>query len=242
MENIKEKIQKLLNLATSDNEYEASMALAKATELMNKWNLDKETVLGQKIEKIDIEMPFYKWTTENQKLVAILSKLCDGYCLYATGNKKFGHFAKIVLSGRPRDLENFRYLFDFLDKKLRKESEKYKLSIRVSGINNKDNKNSMETKSFRIGFLRKIEEKLEVSKKEFFTTNKSLVVINSEAKRKEAEEYLLSIVGKVKEQKRSVTIIDKHMEAGKKVAEEIDLNVAISGQKKVYKLENKSQN
>lgn len=242
MENIKEKIQKLLNLATSDNEYEASMALAKATELMNKWNLDKETVLGQKIEKIDIEMPFYKWTTENQKLVAILSKLCDGYCLYATGNKKFGHFAKIVLSGRPRDLENFRYLFDFLDKKLRKESEKYKLSIRVSGINNKDNKNSMETKSFRIGFLRKIEEKLEASKKEFFTTNKSLVVINSEAKRKEAEEYLLSIVGKVKEQKRSVTIIDKHMEAGKKVAEEIDLNVAINGQKKVYKLENKSQN
>ena len=242
MENIKEKIQKLLNLATSDNEHEAALALAKATELMNKWNLDRETVLGQKIEKIDIEMPFYKWTTENQKLVAILSKLCDGYCLYATGNKKFGHFAKIVLSGRPRDLENFRYLFDFLDKKLRKESEKYKLSIRVSGINNKDNKNSMETKSFRIGFLRKIEEKLEVSKKEFFTTNKSLVVINSEAKRKEAEEYLLSIVGKVKEQKRSVTIIDKHMEAGKKVAEEIDLNVAISGQKKVYKLENKSQN
>ena len=239
MENIKEKIQKLLNLATSDNEYEASMALAKATELMNKWNLDKETVLGQKIEKIDIEMPFYKWTTENQKLVAILSKLCDGYCLYATGNKKFGHFAKIVLSGRPRDLENFRYLFDFLDKKLRKESEKYKLSIRVSGINNKDNKNSMETKSFRIGFLRKIEEKLEVSKKEFFTTNKSLVVINSEAKRKEAEEYLLSIVGKVKEQKRSVTIIDKHMEAGKKVAEEIDLNMAIRGQKKVYMLEDK---
>lgn len=239
MENIKEKIQKLLNLATSDNEHEASIALAKATELMNKWNLDKEAVLGQKIERVDIEMPFYKWTTENQKLVAILSKLCDGYCLYATGNKKFGNFAKIVLSGRPRDLENFRYLFDFLDKKLRKESEKYKLSIRVPGINNKDNKNSIETKSFRIGFLRKIEEKLEVSKKEFFTTNKSLVVIDSEAKRKEAEEYLLSIVGKVKEQKTSLTIIDTHMEAGKKVAEEIDLNMAIRGQKKVYMLEDK---
>ena len=46
MENIKEKIQKLLNLATSDNEHEAALALAKATELMNKWNLDKETVLS----------------------------------------------------------------------------------------------------------------------------------------------------------------------------------------------------
>ena len=44
MENIKEKIQKLLNLATSDNEYEAALALTKATELMNKWNLDQATV------------------------------------------------------------------------------------------------------------------------------------------------------------------------------------------------------
>ena len=39
MEDKKEKIQKLLNLATSDNEHEAALANAKATELMNKWNL-----------------------------------------------------------------------------------------------------------------------------------------------------------------------------------------------------------
>lgn len=239
MENIKEKIQKLLNLATSDNEHEAALALAKAMELMNKWNLDRETVLGQKIEKIDIELPFYKWTSENQVLVDILSKLCDGYCLFRNGKKKLNRFARIVLSGRPRDLENFRYLFDYLNNKLRKESEKYKLSIRIPGVNNKDNKNSKKIKSFRIGFLEKIKEKLENSKREFFTTNKALVVINSEAKRKEAEEFLLAITGNVKTQTRNIIVYDKHMEAGKKVAEEVDLNVAISGQKKVHKLENK---
>ena len=69
MENIKEKIQKLLNLATSDNEHEAALALAKATELMNKWNLDQATVQGTKIETTEIYMPFYKWTSENQVLV-----------------------------------------------------------------------------------------------------------------------------------------------------------------------------
>ena len=126
MENIKEKIQKLLNLATSDNEYEAALALAKATELMNKWNLDQATVQGTKIETTEIYMPFYKWTSENQVLVNLLAKLCDGFCLFGSGNKQQDRFAKILISGRPRDLENFRYLYDFINTKMWKESEKYK--------------------------------------------------------------------------------------------------------------------
>ena len=238
MENIKEKIQKLLNLATSDNEHEASAALAKATELMNKWNLDRETVLGQKLERIDIKMPFYKWTDENVALVSILSKLCDGFCLYKSGNKKFDRPAEVCLSGRPRDVENFGYLFEFLNTKLRKESQKYKLSIRNSGSGKKNN---VATKSFRIGFLEKIEEKLNKSKKQFFTDNKALIVIDSDVKRKEAEDYLKDLLsGKITNMpQRTIVAIDEHIVAGKKVAEEIDLNVAISGQKKIYKLENK---
>ena len=160
MENIKEKIQKLLNLATSDNEHEAALALAKATELMNKWNLDQATVQGTKIETTEIYMPFYKWTSENQVLVNLLAKLCDGFCLFGSGNKQQDRFAKILISGRPRDLENFRYLYDFINTKMWKESKKYKLKIR----NSNQGKNNLEVKSFRIGFLRKIEEKLFKSK------------------------------------------------------------------------------
>lgn len=238
MDSIKDKIQKLLNLATSDNEHEAALALAKATELMNKWNLDRETVLGQKIERIDIKMPFYKWTDENTLLIDILSKLCDGFCLYKSGSKKFERVAEVCISGRPRDMENFGYLFDFLNTKLRKESNKYKLSIRKSGSGNKNND---ATKSFRIGFLNKIEEKLITSKKQFFADNKSLVVVDSEVKRKEAEDFLKDLL---KDQikiapEKSISIINSHLEAGKRVAEEIDLNVAVSGQKKVHRLESK---
>ena len=232
MENIKEKIQKLLNLATSDNEYEAALALTKATELMNKWNLDQATVQGTKIETTEIYMPFYKWTSENQVLVNLLAKLCDGFCLFGSGNKQQDRFAKILISGRPRDLENFRYLYDFINTKMWKESEKYKLKIR----NSNQGKNNLEVKSFRIGFLRKIEEKLIASKHEFFTVNKALVSIDSETKRKEAEDFLRGSIKKIKEQVQRISTIDKHLEAGKNIAEDIDLNVAVNSGKKIQKI------
>ena len=232
MENIKEKIQKLLNLATSDNEHEAALALAKATELMNKWNLDQATVQGTKIETTEIYMPFYKWTSENQVLVNLLAKLCDGFCLFGSGNKQQDRFAKILISGRPRDLENFRYLYDFINTKMWKESEKYKLKIR----NSNQGKNNLEVKSFRIGFLRKIEEKLIASKHEFFTVNKALVSIDSETKRKEAEDFLRGSIKKIKEQVQRISTINKHLEAGKNVAEDIDLNVAVNGGKGISKI------
>ena len=232
MENIKDKIQKLLNLATSDNEHEAALALAKATELMNKWNLDRETVLGQKLERRDIQMSFYKWTDENVTLVSILSKLCDGFCLFGSGNKQQDRFAKILISGRPRDLENFRYLYDFINTKMWKESEKYKLKIR----NSNQGKNNLEVKSFRIGFLRKIEEKLFKSKNDFFSVNKSLVSIDSETKRKEAKEFLMNSRENVKTVISTTRVVDIHLEAGKEIAESVDLNVAINGGKGISKI------
>ena len=232
MENIKDKIQKLLNLATSDNEHEATLALTKATELMNKWNLDQATVQGTKIETTEIYMPFYKWTSENQVLVNLLAKLCDGFCLFGSGNKQQDRFAKILISGRPRDLENFRYLYDFINTKMWKESEKYKLKIR----NSNQGKNNLEVKSFRIGFLRKIEEKLIASKHEFFTVNKALVSIDSETKRKEAEDFLRGSIKKIKEQVQRISTINKHLEAGKNIAEDIDLNVAVNSGKKIQKI------
>ena len=232
MEDKKEKIQKLLNLATSDNEHEAALALAKATELMNKWNLDKGSVLGTNIEKVERELPFYKWTSENQVLVNLLTRLCDGFCLYVNGNKKANKFAKILISGRPRDLENFGYLYDFINTKLWSESQKYKLKIRKSG----QDKNTTELKSFRIGFLKKIEEKLIASKHEFFTVNKALVSIDSETKRKEAEEFLMNSREDVKTVTSTIRIADRHLEAGKEIAESVDLNVAINGGKGISKI------
>ena len=76
-EKIKEKIEKLLNLSMSDNEHEAALALAKATELMNKWNLDQATVQGTKIETTEIYMPFYKWAFRGTENFVILRDVPD---------------------------------------------------------------------------------------------------------------------------------------------------------------------
>lgn len=45
----KDKIKKLLELSMSDNENEANIALKQAMSLMNKHNLTKEEVYGQKM-------------------------------------------------------------------------------------------------------------------------------------------------------------------------------------------------
>ena len=91
-------------------------------------------------------------------------------------------------------------------------------------------------KSFRIGFLKKIEEKLIASKHEFFTVNKALVSIDSETKRKEAEDFLRGSIKKIKEQVQRISTINKHLEAGINIAEDIDLNVAVNSGKKIQKI------
>ena len=235
MENIKEKIQKLLNLATSDNEHEAALALSKATDLMNKWNLDVATVTGQKTELRVYEFDFALWTVELKTLAYDLNLIADTHHVYQNGSKKYNWPAKIHLSGKPRDIENFIYLFEFIRRKVEKESQKYKLSIRKSGSGNRNN---IATQSFRIGFLERICEKLKGSKQNFFSDNKSLISIDSEVKRQEAKDWLLKCFEgeKIKDTSSTITISDRHIDAGKEVADTVDLNVAMNSGKGVSKI------
>ena len=233
MENIKEKIQKLLNLATSDNEHEAAVALSKATELMNKWNLDIAEVTGQKVKLEVFEFSFIRWTDEYRDLAVQLLTISSLYAVFQAGSKKRNSFAKIHISGRPRDIENFVYLFEFIRTKVEKESQKYKLSIRKSGSGER---NHLETKSFRIGFIDQLCEKLRKSKSEFFSSNNSLVCIDDEVKIQEAKDHLYDFFKNDKihvRDERVVKVLDQHLVAGKDVANEIDLNVAVNGKSQV---------
>ena len=84
--------------------------------------------------------------------------------------------------------------------------------------------------------MKKIEEKLIASKHEFFTVNKALVSIDSETKRKEAEEFLMNSRENIKIVASTIRIADRHLEAGKEIAESVDLNVAINGGKGISKI------
>jgi hypothetical protein len=78
------RIQKLLNLADSPNENEASVAAAKAQELMDEWNLttaEVERNSGQdgKREDARVRGGFYKWQRQLWRSVAELH-----FCMYWT--------------------------------------------------------------------------------------------------------------------------------------------------------------
>lgn len=239
MENIKEKIQKLLNLSESDNEHEAASALAKAMELMNKWNLDLAMVTGQKVELQEYNFPFTRWTGELQELAVRVLSLSDCSAVYRHGRKEINTTARMYISGRPRDIQNFIYLFEFIRDRLKKESQKFKLSIRNSGSNTRNN---LETKSFRFGFIETICAKLKNSRQMFFTENKALISIDSEVKLKEARDHLYQQmeenIDKRNKPNKTVYINESALKAGKNVASEIDLNVAVNG-KSQNKLEYK---
>lgn len=233
MDNIKEKIQKLLNMASDEtgNEHEMEIALRKATDLMNKWNLDINMVMGQELQVHVFRYDFYRWTDELYYITGLLLKLCDACAFYQNGSKKYKRYAALHLSGRTRDVENFNYLFDFIRKTTNKESNRYKLSIRKSGTKNR---NHIETKSFRIGFVDGIMKKLDTSKDMFFTQNKGLVCINSEVKSKEALDFLKESFkdDNLEEVKnKSISVKRDALDAGETAAESVDLNVAVNGTK-----------
>ena len=73
-------------------------------------------------------------------------------------------------------------------------------------------------------------------KNDFFSVNKSLVSIDSETKRKESEEFLMNSRENVKTVISTTRVVDRHLEAGKEIAESVDLNVAINGGKGISKI------
>lgn len=109
MASIKEKIQKLLALATSPNENEAKAALLKAKELMAKNKLteaDFEDMKKQELKTFKCED--VTWTTDSGRVwMARLCKLiCDEYlCVSAWGTKPGTRTHVLHITGMEEDLE-----------------------------------------------------------------------------------------------------------------------------------------
>lgn len=109
MANIREKIEKLLTLATSPNEHEAKAALLKAKELMAKHKLteaDFEDIKKQELKSFECED--VAWTTDSGRIwMAGLCKLiCDEYlCVSAWATKRGTRTHTLVITGMEEDLE-----------------------------------------------------------------------------------------------------------------------------------------
>lgn len=109
MATIKEKIQKLLALASSPNENEAKAALLKAKELMAKNKLteaDFEDAKKQDLKSFKCED--ISWTTDSGRIwmVDLCNLICDEYlCVSAWNTVRGSRTHTLVITGMEDDLE-----------------------------------------------------------------------------------------------------------------------------------------
>ena len=117
MASVREKIEKLLALATSPNENEAKAALLKAKELMAKNKLteaDFEDAKKQELKTFKCED--ITWTTDSGRIwMAKLCKLiCDEYLCVAAWNTMRGtRTHTLVITGMEEDLEVCKSVMEY---------------------------------------------------------------------------------------------------------------------------------
>jgi hypothetical protein len=117
MDNIKEKIQKLLALATSPNENEAKAALLKAKEMMAKHKMTEADFEQQKSQDlVHLVSEKVVWTTDsgNVWMTEIANVLCANYmCAAAWQTPRGTRTHKLVITGIGEDAELCRTVVEY---------------------------------------------------------------------------------------------------------------------------------
>ena len=107
MANIREKIQKLLNLAESPNENEARAALLKAKELMALNKLTEDDFNKKEAKLARMECEDIKWTTDSGDIwmVDLCKVIADNYCCTtAWSTPKTSRTHTLVITGFEDDV------------------------------------------------------------------------------------------------------------------------------------------
>lgn len=131
-EEIIEKVQKLLALATSPNENEAKLAARKAHELLTKYNLSLEAVEAHKVreeyEALDKDSGKGACPMEDKYILTVLQRYF--YVKVITHrfyekresefvNRQYRKRYKFTLVGRKHNVQVARYVYDFLFRSFR---------------------------------------------------------------------------------------------------------------------------
>jgi hypothetical protein len=233
LENIVEKIEKLLSLSTSPNEAEAIAAFAKAQELMLRHNLsmkDVEKVKSQQDEqKVDYE-PIYSakkvlvWRTILAYGVSV-----SNHCVSLTA--RYDGEAYIVLVGRKINTTTAKIQFEYLATTVERISKEVKPSNRVSPGRYRN--------SFRMGMAYRLQERMvEISEKQkqegILATEDSvgasaLVVCSLyDTLKQEANDFVNKKVNLKESKKTKFNISAEGYYAGMEVGESISLSKQIA--------------
>lgn len=117
MENVKEKIRKLLALSASSNEHEARAALLKAKELMIKNKLSEADFEDTKDHKmVHLVSQKVAWTTDsgNTWMVDLSSTIAENYmCSAAWNHRKGSRTYTLVITGLDDDAELCKTVIEY---------------------------------------------------------------------------------------------------------------------------------
>ena len=182
MTSVKEKISKLLALATSPNENEAKSALLKAKELMAKHKMtedDFRDVEKQDLKKVLCES--VRWTTDSGRIwmVNLCKVLCDNYrCSASWCIPRGTRTHKLVIAGLGDDVdvckEVVEYAVGFINGAIKSIQKEHK---------NKNPKAIAD--SYAKGFIVELEMAFEDQKEEH--SERGLVVVKPDEVRKYEE-------------------------------------------------------
>lgn len=131
MENIKNKIEKLLALASSSNEHEAKAALLKARELMTKYKIKECDVTEKNIEVIKKLTDITCTKRKNSWIVNLSDVIANNYCCGSYRNRKHGSKTSTIgFVGIGDDFEIcvtiFRYAVDCALSNIKRLKKEYK--------------------------------------------------------------------------------------------------------------------
>ncbi len=126
MENIKDKIKKLLALATSPNENEAKAAMLKARELMARNKLSEQDFEDQQARELKHINTDIAWTTDsgNIWMTDLCRIIAENYCCASSWRTPRGSRThKLVISGMGEDAdlccEVIKYAVGFVESRMR---------------------------------------------------------------------------------------------------------------------------
>ena len=174
---ILEKVRKLLALATSSNEHEATVAAAKAQELLTKYNLTEQKIgISHEYEKMELENDMPYLSLHHKYVCGIINKYFFVLCVSGVdekvkvertidGRRKFRY--SVEIAGTPSNVEFAAYVYSFLCTMFTTQWLKYK---RENGLTEK------HRESYFIGLYRGVGDKLEQARVKV-ETEMGLVVV-----------------------------------------------------------------
>ena len=230
----KDKIKKLLELSLSENKNETSIASRQAMALMNRHNVTKEEVYGQKMISKIIATPYTRPPAWYLSLYSSISKLSGCLAVYSNGRADIGKKSRIEIAGRERDVKNAIYLIVFLARELEQGVINFKKTL----SNNHYPHKTQLVKSYRIGFISKIYSRMQASRNQFFTDHNNhnqLICIDNETRRCEAREYYVRTHDDKLRTKKSNTTqyYADGVNAGASAADKLQINNAVHRQNQI---------